>query len=131
MDPLAPFKDQILAAAKDTFARMGANVPFEIEVPSTGNADFAVPCFPLAKVLRKAPPLIAEEAVAGLPPLDLVSRVWADKGYLNFQLDDGEVNKATLGAIDDLKAEYDACALMVMMSPLSTTSMTSASRSFC
>jgi arginyl-tRNA synthetase len=106
MDPLAPFKDQILAAAKDTFARMGANVPFEIEVPSTGNADFAVPCFPLAKVLRKAPPLIAEEAVAGLPPLDLVSRVWADKGYLNFQLDDGEVNKATLGAIDDLKAEY-------------------------
>ena len=99
MDPLEQFERQIREAVKGTFAQMGADVPFEIEVPSTGVADFAVPCFPLAKVLRKAPAMIAEEAASKLPPMDRVSRAWAENGYLNFQLDDRKVNIATLGAI--------------------------------
>ena len=106
MDPLEQFERQIREAVKVTFAQMGADVPFEIEVPSTGVADFAVPCFPLAKVLRKAPAVIAEEAASKLPPMDRMSRVWAEKGYLNFQLDDRKVNIATLGAIMDLKDDY-------------------------
>lgn len=106
MDPLEQFERQIREAVKVTFAQMGADVPFEIEVPSTGVADFAVPCFPLAKVLRKAPAMIAEEAASKLPPMDRVSRAWAEKGYLNFQLDDRKVNIATLGAIMDLKDDY-------------------------
>jgi arginyl-tRNA synthetase len=106
MDPLRQFEQQIRDAVKAAFGQMGADVPFEIEVPSTGVADFAVPCFPLAKVMRKAPPVIAEEAASKLPALDLVSRAWAEKGYLNFKLDDRKVNVATLGAIMRMKDDY-------------------------
>lgn len=106
MDPLEKFERQIREAVKATFEQMGADAPFEIEVPSTGTADLAVPCFPLAKVLRKAPVAIAEEAASKLPPLDLVSKVWAEKGYLNFRLDDRKVNAETLGAIMEMKENY-------------------------
>jgi arginyl-tRNA synthetase len=106
MDPLERFEQQIREAVKATFSQMGADVPFEMEVPSTGVADFAVPCFPLAKVLRKAPPVIAEEAASRLPAMDLVSRAWAERGYLNFKLDDRKLNTATLGAIAEMKEGY-------------------------
>ncbi|MBI0583083.1 MAG: arginine--tRNA ligase [Methanomassiliicoccus sp.] len=106
MDPLEPFQEQIRNAVQHTFAAMGGDVAFEIEVPSTGVADFAVPCFPLAKVFRKAPPLIAEEAASKLPPMDLIARAWAEKGYLNFKLDDRRLNIATMGAVMDMRADY-------------------------
>ncbi len=106
MDPLEPFREEVRIAAQKAFAQMGADVSFEIEVPSTGIADFAVPCFPLAKKLRKAPPLIAEEAAALIPSLGLVSKVWAEKGYLNFQLNDGQLNVSTLEAIAAMKGSY-------------------------
>ncbi len=118
MDPLEQFERQICEAVTATFRQMGADTPFEIEVPSTGTADLAVPCFPLAKVLRKAPAAIAEEAASKLPPLDLVSRVWAEKGYLNFRLDDRKVNMATLGAIMEMKDSYgrgNASGLKVLL----------------
>lgn len=106
MDPLEPFREEVRIAARKAFAQMGADVSFEIEVPSTGIADFAVPCFPLAKKLRKAPPILAEEAAALIPPLDLVSKVWADKGYLNFQLNDSKLSVSTLEAIEAMKGSY-------------------------
>ncbi len=106
MDPLAPFLNEVRQAAKTAFAQMGAEVPFEIEVPSTGLADFAVPCFPLAKALRKAPPLIAEEAVSKLPQTELIAKAWADKGYLNFKLDDLKLNTSTLSAIKEMRDGY-------------------------
>lgn len=106
MDPLERFERQVREAVKVAFERLGADVPFDIEVPSTGIADFAVPCFPLAKVLRKAPPAIAEDAAAKLPAMDLVSRAWAEKGYLNFQIDDRQLSVTTLGAIADMKSDY-------------------------
>jgi len=118
MDPLEPFLAEVRSAAKAAFAQMGADVTFEIEVPSTGIADFAVPCFPLAKAMRKAPPLIAEEAVAKLPKGELIAKAWAEKGYLNFKLDDAKLNAATLDAIRGMKASYgrgDASSVKVLL----------------
>ncbi|MBI4605744.1 MAG: arginine--tRNA ligase, partial [Planctomycetes bacterium] len=47
--------------------------------------DFAFPCFQLAKRLRKAPPAIAQELAAKLPPgLGLFERVAAAGPYVNF-----------------------------------------------
>jgi arginyl-tRNA synthetase len=106
MDPLAPFYEAVRSAAQIAFKQMGVESNFEIEVPSSGIADFAVPCFPLAKVMRKAPPLIAEEAVTKLPQSDLIAKAWADKGYLNFKLDDSKINTATLDAIRKEKSSY-------------------------
>jgi arginyl-tRNA synthetase len=62
-----------------------------VEVPPQPElGDYAFPCFPLARTLRKSPPVIAAELAAtlaeGAPFLD---RVQAVGGYLNFFLDRG------------------------------------------
>lgn len=55
--------------------------------PAMGN--FALPCFKLAKVLRKAPPAIAAGLAQGEFP-SWVSKVEVQGGYLNFFLDGGQ-----------------------------------------
>ena len=52
--------------------------------PNPDLGDFAFPCFKLAKTLRKAPPLIAQEAAAALALPEGVSRAEAAGGYVNF-----------------------------------------------
>lgn len=59
-----------------------------LEVPKLAEqGDAALPCFRLAKVLRKAPPAIAAEIAANLPPADFLEKVEVVGGYLNFFLD--------------------------------------------
>ncbi len=106
MDPLRPFRSEVESAAKEAFRSMGADVPFEIEVPSTGIADLAVPCFPLAKTLRKAPAAIAEEALSHLPAMTLISRAWAEKGYLNFKVDTSVLASSTVRAVLEEASSY-------------------------
>ena len=55
--------------------------------PDEKLGDLAFPCFPLAKVLRKAPPLIAQELAAQLSSDELIDHVDAVGGYLNFFYD--------------------------------------------
>jgi len=53
--------------------------------PDSSMGDYAYPCFRLAKVLRKAPPMISDQlatAVEGFP-----GRIESVKGYLNFYID--------------------------------------------
>ncbi len=52
--------------------------------PDEKLGDLAFPCFPLAKVMRKAPPLIAQELASKLSADDLIDKVDAVGGYLNF-----------------------------------------------
>ncbi len=99
MDPLRRFRSEVESAAKEAFRSMGADVSFEIETPSTGIADLAVPCFPLAKVLRKAPVAIAEEAVSKLPPMATISKAWAERGYLNFNMDTAALAASTVRTV--------------------------------
>ena len=63
--------------------------PFVLEKPKDPNfGHYAVPVFPLAKVLRKAPPLIAQEIASKFDDEALFSRVEAVGGYVNFTLSD-------------------------------------------
>lgn len=48
--------------------------------------DIAFPCFPLAKVMRKAPPIIAQELAEKMSGDDLIEKAQAAGGYLNFFL---------------------------------------------
>lgn len=58
------------------------------------NGDYAFPCFKLAKVLRKAPPIIAEETKQKLVVDEkIVTKVEVVGGYINFF-----VNKEILGS---------------------------------
>ena len=52
--------------------------------PDEKLGDLAFPCFPLAKVMRKAPPIIAQELKEQLSSDEAIARVDAVGGYLNF-----------------------------------------------
>lgn len=52
--------------------------------PDEKLGDLAFPCFPLAKVMRKAPPIIAQELAEQLSSDEYIERVDAVGGYLNF-----------------------------------------------
>src|SRR5439155_21200755 len=81
--------DQIVQAVRRQYALTDAPV-FAIETPpSRALGDFAVTvAFQLARTLRKAPRVIAQELAAGVGPLPGVARVVAaPNGYLNLFLE--------------------------------------------
>ena len=58
-----------------------------IEIPPNDEmGDYAFPCFKLAKVLRKAPNMIAEELKSKLDTDEVVERIEIVGGYLNFYI---------------------------------------------
>ena len=55
-----------------------------VEVPAdTSHGDYAFPCFRLAKLLRKAPPLIAAELAEKISGAPLFEKVEAVNAFLN------------------------------------------------
>ena len=77
--------------------------------PNTEMGDFALPCFKLAKSMRKAPALIAEEIKGVYPAGDpLVAEVSAVNGYVNFKIDRAFWAKETLGEILSKRERYGA-----------------------
>lgn len=67
--------------------------------PNTEMGDFALPCFRLAKTMRKAPALIAQEIADAYPTDEIVSEVSAVNGYVNFRIDRVFWAKQTLSRI--------------------------------
>lgn len=69
------------------------------EPPNTEMGDFALPCFKLAKLLRKSPVAIAEGLQAAYPVDSVIGKVTAVNGYLNFTVDRSGMVK---DALDDI-----------------------------
>jgi len=68
--------------------------------------DLAMPCFQLAKSLKKAPPAIASE-LAGKLSAELGGiSVLATGPYLNFKIDRGELARAVLGEVEQKGLAY-------------------------
>ena len=67
--------------------------------PDEKLGDLAFPCFPLAKVMRKAPPMIAQELAEKFPKGDAIEKVEAAGGYLNFFFDRASFNKDIISKI--------------------------------
>jgi len=80
---------------------------FELPPPGIG-ADLAVPCFPLAKLLRKSPIEIAVELQGGLrwPEGGLIQRTEAVSGYLNFYFEPNYFCRRVLSEVIELKDRY-------------------------
>ena len=71
-----------------------------IEVPQDSKmGDYAFPCFRLAKVMRKAPPLIAQEIGEKLSGEGILSRVEVVNAYVNMFLNKEEMIKDTIGEV--------------------------------
>ena len=70
-----------------------------IEIPKdTSNGDYAFPCFRLAKELKKAPPIIAQEIKEKIEvDENIVTKIEIAGGYLNFYINKELMTKEVLG----------------------------------
>lgn len=64
--------------------------------PDPALGDLAFPCFPLARIMRKAPPVIAAELAEKIDKPEFVDRIEVAGGYLNFFYSRGGYAKAQL-----------------------------------
>jgi arginyl-tRNA synthetase len=94
------FRDEIIQFLKGRVPLAEAELQRTIEVPpSVDLGDYAFPCFPLAKTLRKAPQTIATELAAAFQPTALIREVRAAGPYVNFFVDRPAYIRAGLNAI--------------------------------
>ena len=78
-----------------------------IEVPANSDmGDYAYPCFKLAKVLRKAPPLIAQEVGEKLQLPVGISEMKIVGAYINFFMDKPFYAKQVLQSVLEQGADY-------------------------
>ena len=106
MSIMDDFEKEVAAKVSAALEGMGASgVAVQSEAASVEGADFAVPCFSMAKALRRSPKDIAEELAAAIEPSGLVHSVAAVNGFLNFVVDPAALTKATL---DDICAKGSA-----------------------
>ena len=72
--------------------------------PSLG--DLSVPCFPLARTLRRAPAQIAADLAVAVELPPAFRRVSADGAYLNFFIDPGDLIAGVVAAVRAAGASY-------------------------
>lgn len=77
---------ELLSGQIDSMDKEEINSLLEIP-PKSDMGDFAFPCFKLAKVFRKAPPLIAADLKEKMECPEFLSEVEVMGGYLNFFVD--------------------------------------------
>lgn len=78
-----------------------------IEIPPNKEmGDYAFPCFKLAKVLKKAPPVIAEEIKEKLENNENLEKIEVAGGYLNFYTNKLVLAESVLTQIDEQKENY-------------------------
>ena len=74
--------------------------------PNTEMGDYALPCFGLAKTMRKSPAAIAEELAAAYPADEIVTGAQAVNGYVNFRIDRALWSEQTLRRVLSEREEY-------------------------
>ena len=100
------------AQIADLIGRHLPGVPVEelaaaLEIPTDERmGDYALPCFRLARTLRKAPPAIAGELAANLAGEALFESVEAVNGYVNLRLARQDYARKVLAEILDKKDAY-------------------------
>lgn len=78
-----------------------------IEIPSDSKmGDFAFPCFRLAKVLRKAPPIIAQEIAEKIEKPDFIGEIQVVNAYINFYVSKQAYVKQVLSGIMEKGTDY-------------------------
>ncbi len=96
--------DEIL---KNTEGIEREDIESSIEIPPNFDmGDYALPCFRFAKVMRKAPNMIAEEIVQKLGKVEGFSRIENVGGYINFFVDKETMVKSVLEDVLTEKENY-------------------------
>jgi arginyl-tRNA synthetase len=106
MDALGQFKEEVLWTVTSALDAMGVKVQFELEAPDPEKADLAIPCFPMAKLLRRNPVEIANDIASRLQPMPTIAKAWADRGYLNFKVNEDYLASNTVREIMSNTSSY-------------------------
>ena len=78
-----------------------------VEVPADGKmGDYAFPCFRLAKVLRKAPPMIAKDIAAKIGEDPIFAKVEPVNAYVNMFLSRDVYVRDTVGDVIEQGDDY-------------------------
>lgn len=109
-DPLGTLRDEVIFLLEEALHSLRqdearAKVRETLQPAPAGKGDFAFPCFPLAKTMRKAPAAAAAELVAALPASARVSAI-AEGPYVNFAVDARALAAATLAAVEERGLRY-------------------------
>jgi arginyl-tRNA synthetase len=109
LNPLELFETELRELIIKTFEHMNIARPIDLEIPPEGKGDFALPCFSLAPVLKKAPSEIAQEFtetfsnIAGDSNID---KVEAENAYVNFYINPDRLKEITVNTILNLQDKY-------------------------
>ena len=80
-----------------------------LEVPPNKDmGDYAFPCFKLARVLKKAPPVIATELKEKIECNEYIKDIQIAGGYLNFFINENAMINDVLNLINEQKENYGA-----------------------
>ncbi|MEL7604236.1 MAG: arginine--tRNA ligase, partial [Bacillota bacterium] len=74
--------------------------------PDSAMGDFALPCFRLAKAMKKAPPVIAKELCETVALPEFVDRAEPVNGYMNFFIKPAAYAQAVLEAVREEGENY-------------------------
>ncbi|WP_300409209.1 arginine--tRNA ligase [Lagierella sp.] len=101
------FKDEIGKILSEKISEISKEeILKNIEVPPTYDlGDFAFPTFPLAKVFRKNPAVIAEELKDSIDS-PLFEKIETKGAYLNFFIDKGQLAKTIIDESLDKKEDF-------------------------
>lgn len=101
-------KQQIAEVLAEKIKGMSAqDIEGLIEVPAdTSLGDYAFPCFKLAKLMRKAPNLIAADIAAEIGNCDLFEKVEPVNAYVNMFMKKGDMAKTTISLVLSKKESY-------------------------
>lgn len=102
------FKEKIAALLAEAVEGLSAEeIKDMLEIPTDSKmGDYAFPCFKLAKALRKAPPIIAQDIAAKLKEQDLFERVENVNAYVNMFLSRKFFMNELLTAVTAEKENY-------------------------
>ena len=101
------FKEEIAKKLKNLLNLDYIEIVKMIEIPKEHYmGDYAFPCFRLAKTLKKAPQIIAEELKQSLENLDFVEKIEVVSGYLNFYIKKEALVEAVVKEFSEKKEDY-------------------------
>jgi len=105
--PLLSFKKRVQELCREALESIGcADVETAIEKSPGEMGDLALPCFPLAKRLKKPPQEIAEQLAAEIKKDELVERIEAKGAYVNFFMNRSRLAKEVLEDVLTEREDY-------------------------
>ncbi|MFH1126891.1 MAG: arginine--tRNA ligase [archaeon] len=103
------YAHELLRSEIQSLLKKHSIVGATLEIPPANiDADLAMPTFPLAKAMKKAPQLIAKDLASQLniPKGSLIKEIKAEGPYLNFYIDFKRYTGLVIGNIMKTKDEY-------------------------